>query len=73
MVGRAQVAAAVMDFAALHQGRHRDLWLSSVRRVFDGLDANGDGVLSTGEIVEAIREKVPATEVGGCRLCSACL
>lgn len=62
-VSRAHVAAAVMDFAALHQGRHRDLWLSSVRRVFDGLDANGDGVLSTEEIVEAIKEKLPATEV----------
>ncbi len=65
-VARAQLAASMMDFAALHQGRHRDLWLSSVRRVFAELDCNGDGIIDADEIVACVGEMLPAQEVCGC-------
>lgn len=47
------------------QMNHRDEWLACLRATFDGLDRDGDGRISTAEIMKVLSTKLPEDEVRG--------
>jgi Ca2+-binding EF-hand superfamily protein len=63
VVSRAQVAAALVDWRWVADA-HRERWVAAARRVFEGLDADGDGALSEAEIAGALGGQLSEWEVG---------
>ncbi|GMH33420.1 hypothetical protein BSKO_01254 [Bryopsis sp. KO-2023] len=57
-----QFLASQLDWHSL-QNNHRAQWLESVRQAFKGMDKDGDGRISSQDLIQAIAEKLPATEV----------
>ena len=47
------------------QVNHRDEWLACLRATFEGLDRDGDGIISTSEIMAALSKKLPEEEASG--------
>lgn len=69
MQGRASASHAT-HYAVLprvcllwRQVNHREEWLQCLRATFDAMDADRDGRLRPGEILEALRDKLPEAEV----------
>ena len=60
-IAKEQFAASQMDWRALQQDR--DAWVARVRRAFEDIDRDEDGVASVDEIVARLTLKLPLSEV----------
>ena len=61
-IGKAQLAASQIDWRALQQANMPG-WLETVRRCFQRLDAEGDGVWSCRNILDCLQAKLAPSEV----------
>ncbi|PSC73235.1 Pkinase-domain-containing [Micractinium conductrix] len=61
-VAKAQVAASQIDWRVMQQSQ-TERWLKCVRSAFQDLDTDGDGIISSGEMVAMLRNKLPQAEV----------
>ncbi|EFN52073.1 hypothetical protein CHLNCDRAFT_32668 [Chlorella variabilis] len=61
-VAKIQVAASQIDWRVLQQG-HTERWLKCVQRAFQDLDLDGDGIISSREMVTSLCNKLPKDEV----------
>lgn len=62
VIGRSEFLASQMDWGFLQEDC-RDLWLQCAQRAFAALDTDQDGKLSSRQLVEMLRSKLPAHEV----------
>ncbi|GFR43958.1 hypothetical protein Agub_g5101 [Astrephomene gubernaculifera] len=62
-VGAAGVLASQLDWRHL-QRHHTELWLQLAEKAFRSLDTDGSGVLEVGELLAALRARLPPEEVG---------
>jgi calcium-dependent protein kinase len=62
-VTRAALAASQLDWGALQADAGAADWSALARAAFAKLDADGDGVLRRGDIVNCIASRLPAAEV----------
>lgn len=53
-VGKSQVAASQMDWSVLQQNQ-TERWLKCVRRAFQDLDTDNDGIISSGDMDKSMR------------------
>lgn len=58
-----QFVASQLDWQHL-QKNHREQWLTCVHQAFESMDKDGDGKISSVDLVQAIGLKIPAEEVG---------
>lgn len=61
-VAKSQVAASQIDWRVLQQSQ-TERWLKCVRRAFMDLDTDGDGIISSDDMVAMLRNKLPKAEV----------
>mmetsp|Transcript_4670 Transcript_4670/g.10122 ORF Transcript_4670/g.10122 Transcript_4670/m.10122 type:complete len:774 (+) Transcript_4670:212-2533(+) len=61
-VDKAAFAASQVDWKELQQ-QHKERWIAMVRRTFASLDQDNDGVLKASEIIEALGQNLPESEV----------
>ncbi|GLI66480.1 hypothetical protein VaNZ11_010324 [Volvox africanus] len=62
VVGRSALVASLMDWRHL-QRNHTELWLELAEKAFRQLDSDGSGVLEVGELLAALRARLPPEEV----------
>lgn len=67
---RCRTKAAVDDVCmcysaclSVQQVNHRDEWLECVRSAFDALDVDKDGRIKPGDVMKALKAKLPEAEV----------
>lgn len=78
VVAKSQLAASQIDWEAMQQS-NAERWLASARKVFQDFDTDQDGIISSEQIVDCLRSKLPPSEVsllqccwtGLCTCCSA--
>uniref|UniRef100_A0A061R2T4 Calcium-dependent protein kinase n=2 Tax=Tetraselmis sp. GSL018 TaxID=582737 RepID=A0A061R2T4_9CHLO len=61
-VAISQFLASQMDWPAV-QKYHKDCFQSAARRAFNNMDVDGDGVVSSDELCNVLRNRLPADEV----------
>ena len=62
VVAKSQLAASQIDWEAMQQS-NAERWLASARKVFQDFDTDRDGIISSEQIVDCLRSKIPPSEV----------
>ena len=62
VVAKSQLAASQIDWEAMQQS-NAERWLASAQKVFKDFDTDGDGIISSEQIVDCLRSKIPPSEV----------
>lgn len=68
VVAKSQLAASQIDWEAMQQS-NAERWLASARKVFQDFDTDQDGIISSEQIVDCLRSKLPPSEVSLLRCC----
>jgi hypothetical protein len=68
------MAHAIMACTCMRaQGKYKELWLQSVRHVFEEMDTDGDGRLDREELMGHLGEHLQPQEVHIAHICSVLL
>ncbi|KAL3139963.1 hypothetical protein ABBQ38_004250 [Trebouxia sp. C0009 RCD-2024] len=62
VVAKSQLAASQIDWEAMQQS-NAERWLASAQKVFQDFDTDGDGIISSEQILDCLRSKIPPSEV----------
>lgn len=62
VVAKSQLAASQIDWEAMQQS-NAERWLASAHKVFQDFDTDLDGIISSEQIVDCLRPKLPPSEV----------
>ena len=67
-MAKSQLAASQIDWEAMQQS-NAERWLASAHKVFQDFDTDQDGIISSEQIVDCLRRKLPPSEVSVLQRC----